>query len=403
MLPNKNYRKEPPARPEKPAQRREHCMIQTILTHLGTLRDGPLKRRRLLTVLAPLTLLGLVICICMGPAPVDEDVYLLIDDQETYTVTADSDLDYQSDALYTGSNNAGAADVQLILPKGQEVQLTAVEEGTSATVKNSGTEVKLLSASLSGSAEDDTVDTGVVTTRHETVANLLRRSHVKVADDEMVVVDLTAETPSITVCRQYTRLRDVQVQTDFAEERIADPLMAKGTEEIITPGVPGTVTQTYMDVFVKGKLERTEFVSTTEDNSVTQVVEYGTLVDSVADGDQLVDIHRNDDGSGYLTFASGDTMAFSSQVTCNASAYAIHGRTASGRPTQYGNIAVDPSVFPYGTRFYIYTDDGYLTYGMATAADCGTSIKGYKLDLWFDEYSQACAFGRRNCTVFVLN
>lgn len=378
-------------------------MIQTILKRLGALRDGPLKRRRLLTFLAPLTLLGLVICICMGPAPVDRDVYLLIDDQETYTVTADSDLDYQSKALYTGSNNAGAADVQLILPKGQDVQLAAVEEGTSATVKSSGPETKLLSASLSGSAEDDTADAGVVTTRHETVANLLRRSHVKVADDEMVVVDLTADTPSITVCRQYTRLRNVQVQTDFAEERIADPLMAKGTEEIITPGVPGTVTQTYMDVFVKGKLERTEFISTTEDNSVTQVVEYGTLVDSVADGDELVSVYRNDDGSGYLLFASGDTMTFSSQVTCNASAYAIHGRTASGRPTQYGNIAVDPSVFPYGTRFYIYTDDGYLTYGMATAADCGTSIKGYKLDLWFDEYDQACRFGRRNCTVFVLN
>lgn len=378
-------------------------MIQTILKRLGALRDGPLKRRRLLTFLAPLTLLGLVICICMGPAPVDGDVYLLIDDQETYTVTADSDLDYQSEALYTGSNNAGAADVQLILPKGQDVQLAAVEEGTSATVKSSGPETKLLSASLSGSAEDDTTDTGVVTTRHETVANLLRRSHVKVADDEMVVVDLTADTPSITVCRQYTRLRSVQVQTDFAEERIADPLMAKGTEEIITSGVPGTVTQTYMDVFVKGKLERTEFISTTEDNSVTQVVEYGTLVDSVADGDELVSVYRNDDGSGYLLFASGDTMTFSSQVTCNASAYAIHGWTASGRPTQYGNIAVDPSVFPYGTRFYIYTDDGYLTYGMATAADCGTSIKGYKLDLWFDEYDQACRFGRRNCTVFVLN
>ena len=34
-------------------------MIQTILKRLGTLRDGPLKRRRLLTFLAPLTLLGL--------------------------------------------------------------------------------------------------------------------------------------------------------------------------------------------------------------------------------------------------------------------------------------------------------------------------------------------------------
>ena len=376
-------------------------MIQTILTHLDTLRDGPLKRRRLLSVLAPLTLLGLVICICMGPAPVDEDVYLLIDDQQTYTVTAGSDLAYQSDALYTGSNNAGAADVQLILPKGQEVRLSAVEEGASA--KSSDSELKLLSASVGDAAGSAVTDTGTVTTRHETVANLLRRSHVKVADDEMVVVDLTSDTPSITVCRQYTRLRDVQVQTPFAEERIADPLMAKGTEEIITPGVPGTVTETYRDVFVKGKLEKTEFVSTTEDNSVTQVVEYGTLVDSVSSGDSLVSVHRNDDGSGYLLFASGDTMAFSSQVTCNASAYAIHGWTASGRPTQYGNIAVDPSVFPYGTRFYIYTDDGYLTYGMATAADCGTSIKGYKLDLWFDEYDQACRFGRRNCTVFVLN
>ena len=376
-------------------------MIQTILTQLGTLRDGPLKRRRLLSALAPLTLLGLVICICMGPAPTDKDVYLLIDDRETYTVTAGSDLAYESGALYTGSNNAGAADVQLILPKGQEVQLTAVEEGTSASARNSDSELKLLSASLSGTAAE--ADTGVVTTRHETVANLLRRSHVKVADDEMVVVDLTADTPSITVCRQYTRLRDVQVQTAFAEERIADPLMAKGTEEIITPGVPGTVTETYRDTFVGGKLEKTEFVSTTEDNSVTQVVEYGTLVDSVSGDDSLVSVHRNDDGSGYLLFASGDTMTFSSQVTCNASAYAIHGWTASGRPTQYGNIAVDPSVFPYGTRFYIYTDDGYLTYGMATAADCGTSIKGYKLDLWFDEYDQACRFGRRNCTVFVLN
>lgn len=130
------------------------------------------------------------------------------------------------------------ADVQLILPKGQDVQLAAVEEGTSATVKSSGPETKLLSASLSGSAEDDTADAGVVTTRHETVANLLRRSHVKVADDEMVVVDLTADTPSITVCRQYTRLQQRAGADRLCRGAVADPLMAKGTEEIITPVCP---------------------------------------------------------------------------------------------------------------------------------------------------------------------
>ena len=373
-------------------------MIQTLISHMRALRNHPVRRRYLLPVLAPLTLLGIVVCICMTPVPVDTDMYLLIDGQETHAVTTGSELNYQSDVLYTGSNTTGAADVQLILPQGQDVLVTDTEEGSSIAEKSSDG-VQLLAASVS-SVESDSA---TVTTRHETIANLLRRCHVDVAEDEMVVVDVSAGTPSITVCRQYTRLRDVQVQTPFDEERIADPLMAKGTEEIVTQGVPGTVTQTYMDVFVKGQLDRSEFISATEDNSVTQVVKYGTLVDSVSRDDSLASVHRNDDGSGYLTFASGDTMLFSSQVTCNASAYAIHGWTASGRPTQYGNIAVDPSVFPYGTQFYIYTDDGYLTYGMATAADCGGSIKGNKIDLWFDEYSQACRFGRRNCTVFVLN
>ena len=373
-------------------------MFSSIKTRLGSLRDRPVSRRRLLVALAPLTLLGLVLGLCISPLPTDDDVYLLIDNRDIYTVTNETNLDYRSDSLYAGANQAGAVDVQLILPKGQEVQLTATEEGAASSLHSASGDVRLLSATV-GSSQSDSA---TVTTRHETVANLLRRSDIEVGEDEMVVVDLTSGSPQITVCRQYTRLRNVEVQTDFAEERIADPLMAKGTEEIVTPGVPGTVTQTYLDIFVKGQLEKSEFVSATADNSVTQVVKYGTLVSSVSQDDRLVNVHRNSDGSGYLIFASGDTMAFSSRVTCNASAYAIHGRTASGRPTQYGNIAVDTSIFPYGTRFYIYTDDGYLTYGMATAADCGSGIKGNKIDLWFDTYQEACRFGRRNCTVFVL-
>ncbi len=385
------------------APKREGCEpMKKIFLSLFSGREQPVTRRRLLALLAPLTVLGLAICICMSPAPVDKNVYMLIDSEAIYTVTADAGLDYESSALYTAPRSAGTADVQLILNKGQEVQVSTAVQAVSASAKRSDNGVQLLAASVGG--QDEQFDeTATVTSRRETVANLLRRSHVKVSEGEMVVVDLSSGSPVITVCREYTHLRDVPVETAFDEERIADPLMAKGTEKILTPGVPGNVTETYLDTYVLGKLEKTQLVSTTADNSVTQVVEYGTLVDSVSRDDTLVSVHRNDDGSGYLTFASGDTMTFSSQVTCNASAYAIHGYTASGRPTAYGNISVDPSVFPYGTRFYIYTDDGYLTYGMATAADCGGSIKGYKLDLWFDEYSQACAFGRRNCTVFVLD
>ena len=168
-------------------------------------------------------------------------------------------------------------------------------------------------------------------------------------------------------------------------------------------GVPGTITNTYTDTYRMGRVVSTELTDTVTDGAVEEVVEYGTRVSSVERSDRLVSVHSNGDGSGYLLFASGDTMTFSRTLVCSATAYSIGTRTASGRPTAVGNIAVDTSVFPYGTRMYVQTVKGSWHYGMATAADCGTAIKGNKIDLWFRTYSEACDWGRRDCTVYVLD
>ena len=53
------------------------------------------------------------------------------------------------------------------------------------------------------------------------------------------------------------------------------------------------------------------------------------------------------------------------------------GQTASGRMVRPGTVAVDPSIFPIGTRFYI------PGYGWARAEDTGGDIKGFHLDLFF--------------------
>ena len=55
----------------------------------------------------------------------------------------------------------------------------------------------------------------------------------------------------------------------------------------------------------------------------------------------------------------------------------IVGQTASGRMARPGTVAVDPSFFPIGTRFYI------PGYGWARAEDTGGDIKGLHLDLFF--------------------
>ena len=81
------------------------------------------------------------------------------------------------------------------------------------------------------------------------------------------------------------------------------------------------------------------------------------------------------------------------QLTVLATGYAIRGRTATGIPTVWGVVAVDPSVIPLGTRMTI------PGYGEGVAADTGGSVRGNAIDLWFPTTAQALAWGRRTVTI----
>jgi 3D (Asp-Asp-Asp) domain-containing protein/peptidoglycan hydrolase CwlO-like protein len=69
--------------------------------------------------------------------------------------------------------------------------------------------------------------------------------------------------------------------------------------------------------------------------------------------------------------------------------------TASGLPLGWGTVAVDTSVFPFGTRMYI------PGYGDGVAADTGTAIIGRIIDIWFPTCGQARAWGRQTLTITV--
>jgi 3D (Asp-Asp-Asp) domain-containing protein len=72
------------------------------------------------------------------------------------------------------------------------------------------------------------------------------------------------------------------------------------------------------------------------------------------------------------------------------------GITAIGRPAGHGIVAVDPSVIPLGTKFFI------PGYGFAIAGDTGGAIIGNRIDLGFDSLRDALIFGRREVTVYRL-
>jgi 3D (Asp-Asp-Asp) domain-containing protein len=80
-------------------------------------------------------------------------------------------------------------------------------------------------------------------------------------------------------------------------------------------------------------------------------------------------------------------------ITVTATGYSLPGHTSSGLPVGYGVVAVDPAVIPLGTRMTI------PGYGEGVAADTGSAVTGYTIDLWFPTLADALAWGRRTVTI----
>ena len=101
---------------------------------------------------------------------------------------------------------------------------------------------------------------------------------------------------------------------------------------------------------------------------------------------------------------NGNVVRYKELKTGNCTAYYGGGITATGRPAQVGNVAVNPYVIPYGTRMYICSPDGSFVYGYAVAADTGgVLMSGYGLiDCYYDTYEECCNFGLRYMHVYIL-
>ncbi len=320
----------------------------------------------------PMLLAALILPCCIMEIQPDNINYILLDHNGPKTITGTPDFSMTTDGLTVNTDSSGR-DAQIVLTDGQPI-----------TVRHAGGKQQ-------------------ITTRQETVASLLRRMHIEYGDDLTVVVDVTGDVPAIVVEGDFVYEHKATTVTQPEKLTIPAYTVDKGIEQLQQAGQTGKIVETYRDTYRGGELVSHEMIHRSEVTPVNEITVYGTKVDEVSRDDRIESVYYNADGSGYLVFRSGESLTFSERVTCNATAYSIGSWTASGLPTKVGHIAVDPNVFPYHTRFYIYTDDGYLVYGNAVAADCGTAIKGYKIDLWFETYDEACDFGRRDCTVFVLN
>ena len=274
---------------------------------------------------------------------------------------------------------------------------------------------------LTGSASPRTTyhitdgeDVYTVTGQPDDTEGALALAGVEVSERDRVTSALQADgSVAVTVERPVTTYEEQIVELlPYDTLRQADPDLPLGEEQVVRAGVQGAVSaRSRVVTDPDGSLSITS-MGTTVSQPVDEIVAYGTQVEPVAQSwlsvtdDVLTHIDADADGSGTLTTASGQELAYTQVLSCKATAYTTQRqswkKTATGTTARVGAIAVDPRVIPYGTRMFIVSADGSITYGVATAEDCGGNIKGNRIDLFFDTYDECVSFGVRACDVYLL-
>ena len=199
-------------------------------------------------------------------------------------------------------------------------------------------------------------------------------------------------TPDMTI--QVTYLDEKTVAADevlhYGTKKIANNTMVSGQTNLISKGTDGLVNRVYQEYYENGELVNREVVKETiKVAAVDEVVEYGTK-------------SRNSIKYSGVNISRGNEYRYKDCLTVTATAYCCGTTTATGMKVRYGVVAVDPRVIPLGSRLYIEAENGTWIYGTAVAADTGGAIKGNKIDLYVESYSDAINFGRRKAKVYIL-
>ncbi len=143
-----------------------------------------------------------------------------------------------------------------------------------------------------------------------------------------------------------------------------------GKESIVQPGITGqrklTFEYLYINNVYKGKILVSEEIVVEPQEEIVAIGTKKVFKEITINGDTF---------SYWITMNVYATSYDSSCPGCST-------RTATGMTLDKGIIAVDPTVIPLHTKMYV------PGYGFGAAEDTGGAIKGYKIDLGFDDLKE---------------
>lgn len=189
-----------------------------------------------------------------------------------------------------------------------------------------------------------------------------------------------------------TQVPDITVPTASVTEPVATEETVPVTEPIITEietyVTENTVTETEPEVTVKPVVTtKPPIVVTNPPIEITEPI----VTES---SPEVTDPVATEESTGMINLGTYKLTAYCPCSKCCGQW--ADGITSTGVYAQANHtIAVDPRVIPYGSKVMI---NGHIY----TAEDCGGSIKGNRIDIYFNSHSEALRFGIQYATVYLI-
>lgn len=236
-----------------------------------------------------------------------------------------------------------------------------------------------------------------------TVSDALGKALVWVNDEDLISIaknEVLTEDTNIKV-------RRVTYSSEVLEESIPYEISSRATPLITTPGrvvvmtagKDGTKEVTVERKLIDGvEIERQVVSETITSYPTTQISLVGAKKGTPASPLSLP--------SGVTITSSGAPSSYKAVYQGRGTAYSARSGAIgySGRTLYLGSVAVDKNKIPMGSLLYVTSSDGSFVYGVAVAADTGSSLISGRnvVDCFFPTYKESLWFGAKNMLVYVL-
>ncbi len=239
----------------------------------------------------------------------------------------------------------------------------------------------------------------------------LRGAGVKLGEEDRLNVkrtDMLKDGIKITIKRVRTEEEKQVEEIGFTTRYEYSDTLYAGEEEVATPGEKGEKETVYKVTYVEGVEESRKVVSeSVTKEPVEEIILTGTKQQAGLPGTTGTGAGSTSTGSaGTFVDSMGNTVSYSSRMVGQCTAYSIPGGTTSiGLKAEYGIIAVNPNIIPYGTRMYVTSADGSVVYGYGVAADTGGALMDGTVlaDLCYNSVEECSYIGRRDMVIYILD